>query len=179
MSGDIKFAIFGWVLIIIFVYIKFFYRKSQKQKKDQKEKILYFKNNQGAYEFALMSLPNGFGTMNFWHAGIIKGKAFDKKKEIKKITGDTEKVINEISKYKLKVAYRGKEIEVVGNRTDNLSATKKLEYEVGDLVAVTDLSHSIMNKISGIERKEGSDYQFEIMNKIKPVFNATKMDFEK
>ena len=75
-------------------------------------KKLTFKSNVAAYEFALGSLLNGFGTMNFLHAGIITSKSFDVKKEKqKKIQGDVEDVINEISKYNIKVAFKGKEIK--------------------------------------------------------------------
>ena len=63
-----------------------------------------------------------------------------KKKFKKKIKGDVETVTNEISKYKIKVAYQGKEIEVVATRTDDLSGEKKPAYKVGDLIIVTDLS---------------------------------------
>ena len=121
MSGDIKLALFGWGLIIAFLVIRYFYKKNQEkkyrsyasnlvslakasvdaQKKlNDKPQILYFKSNRGAFNFALKSLMNGFGTMNFYHAGMIKGKAFDKKKEVqKKIKGDVETVTKEITKF--------------------------------------------------------------------------------
>lgn len=150
-------------------------------------KKLTFKSNVAAYEFALGSLLNGFGTMNFLHAGIITSKSFDVKKEKqKKIQGDVEDVINEISKYNIKVAFKGKEINTVGTRTVNISSEnpavlKKGEekFNIGDLVAVTDLSHSLMDKMSGKERDDSADFQFEIMGKMKPIFNADRMDFEK
>ena len=118
--------------------------------------------------------------MNFLHAGIITSKSFDVKKEKqKKIPGDVEDVINEISKYKIKVAFKGKEINTVGTRTVNINSKQNEKFSIGDLVAVTDLSHSMMDKMTGKERDESKDFQFEVMGKIKPVFNADKMDFER
>lgn len=157
------------------------------QPKESSAKKLHFKSNEAAYEFALVSLLNGFGTMNFLHAGIITSKSFDVKKEKqKKIPGDVEDVINEISKYKIKVAFKGKEINAVGTRTVNISSKNsavikkgKEKFSIGDLVAVTDLSHSMMDKMIGKERDNNKDFQFEVMGKIKPVFNADKMDFER
>ena len=126
--------------------------------------ILHFKTNKGAYEFALVSLVNGFGPMNFFHVGIVQGKPFGKKKEIqKKIKGDVEKVVNEITKYKIKIAYKGQEVEATGTRTDKLSVAKRPAFKVGDLVAITDLSHSMKDKMTGIERDESKDYQFQIL----------------
>ena len=86
---------------------------------------------------------------------------------------------NEISKYKIKVAYKGEEIEAVGTRTDNLSAPKKPAYKVGDLVGITDLSHDLWDKIRRKPRNESLDYHFQIMVKFKPVFNVKKMDFDR
>jgi len=118
--------------------------------------------------------------MNFFHTGIIKGKPFGKKKEVqKKIKGDVETVTNEISKYKIKVAYKGKEIEVVATRTDDLSAEKKPAYKVGDLIVVTDLSQKLKDKVFGKTRDESLDYNFMIMSKIKPIYNVKKMDFDR
>lgn len=164
------------------------FKKKISNKSDQKiskpkepsAKKLHFKSNEAAYEFAIISLLNGFGTMNFLHAGIITSKSFDVKKEKqKKIPGDVEDVINEISKYKIKVAFRGKEINTVGTRTVNINSKQNEKFSIGDLVAVTDLSHSMMDKMTGKERDESKDFQFEVMGKIKPVFNTDKMDFER
>lgn len=164
------------------------FKKKISNKSDQKiskpkepsAKKLHFKSNEAAYEFAIISLLNGFGTMNFLHAGIITSKSFDVKKEKqKKIPGDVEDVINEISKYKIKVAFRGKEINTVGTRTVNINSKQNEKFSIGDLVAVTDLSHSMMDKMTGKERGDSKDFQFEVMGKIKPVFNADKMDFER
>lgn len=183
MNSDIKAFLYGWGILIGFLVIRYFYRVSQEKKKNKennKPQILYFKSNQGAYEFALVSLMNGFGSMNFFHTGIIKGKPFGKKKEVqKKIKGDVETVTNEISKYKIKVAYKGKEIEVVATRTDDLSAEKKPAYKVGDLVVVTDLSQKLKDKVFGKTRDESLDYNFMIMSKIKPIYNVKKMDFDR
>ena len=164
------------------------FKKKISNKSDQKiskpkepsAKKLHFKSNEAAYEFALVSLLNGFGTMNFLQAGIITSKSFDVKKEKqKKIPGDVEDVINEISKYKIKVAFKGKEINTVGTRTVNINSKQNEKFSIGDLVAVTDLSHSMMDKMTGKDRDESKDFQFEVMGKIKPVFNADKMDFER
>ena len=164
------------------------FKKKANNKSDQKiskpkepsAKKLHFKSNEAAYEFALVSLLNGFGTMNFLQAGIITSKSFDVKKEKqKKIPGDVEDVINEISKYKIKVAFKGKEINTVGTRTVNINSKQNEKFSIGDLVAVTDLSHSMMDKMTGKDRDESKDFQFEVMGKIKPVFNADKMDFER
>lgn len=164
------------------------FKKKANNKSDQKiskpketsAKKLHFKSNEAAYEFALVSLLNGFGTMNFLQAGIITSKSFDVKKEKqKKIPGDVEDVINEISKYKIKVAFKGKEINTVGTRTVNINSKQNEKFSIGDLVAVTDLSHSMMDKMTGRDRDENKDFQFEVMGKIKPVFNADKMDFER
>ena len=123
------------------------FKKKANNKSDQKiskpkessAKKLHFKSNEAAYEFALVSLLNGFGTMNFLHAGIITSKSFDVKKEKqKKIPGDVEDVINEISKYKIKVAFKGKEINTVGTRTVNINSKQNEKFSIGDLVAVTD-----------------------------------------
>ena len=164
------------------------FKKKANNKSDQKlskpkepsAKKLHFKSNEAAYEFALVSLLNGFGTMNFLQAGIITSKSFDVKKEKqKKIPGDVEDVINEISKYKIKVAFKGKEINTVGTRTVNINSKQNEKFSIGDLVAVTDLSHSMMDKMTGKDRDESKDFQFEVMGKIKPVFNTDKMDFER
>ena len=164
------------------------FKKKANNKSDQKiskpkepsAKKLHFKSNEAAYEFALVSLLNGFGTMNFLQAGIITSKSFDVKKEKqKKIPGDVEDVINEISKYTIKVAFKGKEINTVGTRTVNINSKQNEKFSIGDLVAVTDLSHSMMDKMTGKDRDESKDFQFEVMGKIKPVFNADKMDFER
>lgn len=164
------------------------FKKKANNKSDQKiskpketsAKKLHFKSNEAAYEFALVSLLNGFGTMNFLQAGIITSKSFDVKKEKqKKIPGDVEDVINEISKFKIKVAFKGKEINTVGTRTVNINSKQNEKFSIGDLVAVTDLSHSMMDKMTGRDRDENKDFQFEVMGKIKPVFNADKMDFER
>tara|TARA_B100001063_G_C16699226_1_gene521618 strand:+ start:434 stop:1039 length:606 start_codon:yes stop_codon:yes gene_type:complete len=201
MSSDLKAFVYGWGILIAFLVIRYLVRKNSEKKQrnyalnlmgltktsvnDQKElkgkpQILHFKSNKSVYEFALVSLVNGFGTMNFFHVGIIQGKPFGKKKEVqKKIKGDRDKVVNEISKYKIKIAYKGKEVKAIGTRTDNLSVTKRPAYKVGDLVAITDLSHSMKDKITGVERDETKDYQFQILTKIKPTFNVKKMDFER
>jgi len=201
MSSDLKAFLIGWGILIAFLVIRYLVRKNSEKKQrnyasnlmglaktsidDQKKlsdkpQILHFKNNKGAYEFALVSLVNGFGTMNFFHVGIIQGKPFGKKKEVqKKIKGDVEKVVNEITKYKIKIAYKGKEVEATGTRTDNLSVPKRPAFKAGDLVAITDLSHSMKDKMTGVERDESKDYQFQILTKIKPSFNVKKMDFER
>ena len=158
------------------------YKSDQKisKPKEPSAKKLHFKSNDAAYEFALVSLLNGFGTMNFLHAGIITSKSFDVKKEKqKKNQGDVEDEIKEISKYNIKVAFKGKEINTVGTRTVNINSKQNEKFSIGDLVAVTDLSHSMMDKMTGKERDESKDFQFEVMGKIKPVFNADKMDFER
>ena len=130
MSSDLKAFLIGWGILIAFLVIRYLVRKNSEKKQrnyalnlmglakatadDQKKlsdkpQILHFKTNKGAYEFALVSLVNGFGTMNFFHVGIIQGKPFGKKKEVqKKIKGDVEKVVNEITKYKIKIANKGK-----------------------------------------------------------------------
>ena len=194
MNGSIGAALIGWGILIAFLVIKHFVRKKdysdvshqqnvideivKKRKESEKTKILYFKSNKAAFEFALMSLMNGFGTMNFNHLGVIKGKPFGKKKEVQeKIKGDVEIVTNEISKYKIKVAYQGKEIEVVATRTDNLSAEKKPTYKVGDLIIVTDLSQSLRDKMQGKPRNKNLDYNFMTLAKVTPAFNVKKMDF--
>jgi len=56
--------------------------KKEREKKNDDPQILYFKSNQGAFEFALISLMNGFGLMNSDFLGIITGKPFGKKKEV-------------------------------------------------------------------------------------------------
>jgi len=33
--------------------------------------------------------------------------------------------------------------------------------------------------MTGVERDESKDYQFQILTKIKPSFNVKKMDFER
>ena len=50
------------------------------KKQNDKPQILYFKSNQGAFEFALTSLMNGFGAFNSFSVAIIKGEPFGKKK---------------------------------------------------------------------------------------------------
>ena len=199
MSSDLKAFLYGWGFLIAFLVIRYLLRKNSEKKQrnyasnlfglaeasvdtqkklSDKRQILHFKTNKGAYEFALVSLVNGFGTMNFFHVGIIQGKPFGKKKEVqKKIKGDVETVTNEISKYKIKVAYQGKEIEVVATRTDDLSGEKKPAYKVGDLIIVTDLSQSLRDKMQGKPRNENLDYNFMTLGKVTPAFNVKKMDF--
>ena len=46
------------------------------------------------------------------------------KRKAEKIPGDVEDVINEISKYKIKVVFKGKEINTVGTRTVNINSNK-------------------------------------------------------
>ena len=61
-------------------------------------------------------------------AGIITSKSFDVKKKAEKIPGDVEDVINEISKYKIKVASKVKKLIqleqelliLIQNKTKNL-----------------------------------------------------------
>ena len=77
------------------------------------------------------------------------------------------------------VKLKGKEINTVGTRTVNINSKQNEKFSIGDLVAVTDLSHSMMDKMTGKDRDESKDFQFEVMGKIKPVFNADKMDFER
>lgn len=210
MSSDFKAALYGWGILIAFIVIRYFYKENKakkiktnistheiemtisalkflKNKKEREKKenddpqILYFKSNQGAFEFALISLMNGFGSMNSDFLGIITGKPFGKKKEVqKKIKGDVETVTNEITKYKIKIAYRGKEIEAVGHSTDHQSNSKISSYKIGDLVVVIDLSHSLFDKfISRKARDENLDHDFAIMRKVKPVFNITKKAFNR
>ena len=112
--------------------------------------------------------------------GVCDWRLSKAKKEIKKkIKGDKDKVVNEISKYKIKIAFKGKEVKAIGTRTDNLSVAKRPAYKIGELVAITDLSHSMKDKMTGVERDETKDYQFQILTKIKPTFNVKKMDFER
>ena len=99
MSDEIIFYIVAWGILIAFLVIRHYRKKDysdashqervikeivRKRKENEKPKILYFKSNEAAFEFALMSLMNGFGTMNFNHLGVIKGKPFGKKKKFKK-----------------------------------------------------------------------------------------------
>ena len=97
----------------------------------------------------------------------------------KKIEGDTETVTEEISKYKIKVAFKGEEVKSVGTRTDNLALPKKPPYKTGDLVIITDLSQTLMDQMTGKARDKNLEYKFEIMGKREPIFNADKMDFER
>ena len=148
--------------------------------KPAKAKLLYFKSNQAAFEFALVSLMNGCGTMNMFHVGIIESAPYGKKKKVReKIEGDTETVTEEISKYKIKVAFKGEEVKSVGTRTDNLALPKKPPYKTGDLVIITDLSQTLMDQMTGKARDKNLEYKFEIMGKREPIFNADKMDFER
>ena len=145
-----------------------------KKSKDSIDELV-FKSNEAAFDYALRTMPEGFGTMGLFSLAIVMDKPYNSRIEKKVLSDQT--ITYELKDVKLRVGYKGNDFEVMGIARNSLPKESKRTYNVGDLVNVGEMSQKIIDKIQNKEVDKSKKLSFEVFCKVKPILDVKKREF--